>query len=105
LNLRNKTGTNTHEIKYDEKNPAPGMDSTYGKPGQLPLDAPVKSNKSNRSAELYADVINQFGVGNNPRYDKDNHTYCNTFSGDVARAMGVPFPQKREWGMNPNDKV
>ncbi|MHA1279106.1 MAG: hypothetical protein ACTSQ8_18075 [Candidatus Helarchaeota archaeon] len=95
----------THEIQYDGAKPAPGMDSTYGKPGQVPLDAPVKSDPSNRSAELSEDVINQFAVGNNPRYAKDNHTYCNTFAGDVARAMGVPLPQKNEWGLNPKDRA
>lgn len=91
--------------QYDGSKPAPGMDSTYGKPGQLPLDAPVKSDESNRSPELYEDVINQFAVGNNPRYKKDANTYCNTFAGDVARAMGVPLPQKNEWGLNPKDRA
>jgi len=93
----------THDIKYDGSKPAPGMDSTYGKPGQHPLSAPVTSNHTNRSAELYEDVINQFGVGNNPRYTRDVNTYCNTFAGDVARAMDVPFPKKSEWGINPKD--
>jgi len=95
----------THEVQYDGSKPAPGMDSTYGKPGQLQLDAPVKSDSSNRSGDLYEDVINQFAVGNNPRYAQDEHTYCNTFAGDVARAMGVPLPQKSEWGLNPKDRA
>jgi len=90
--------------KYDGGKPAQGMDSSYGKPGQWPLDAPVKSVPGERSAELYEDVINQFGVGNNSRYaPSDGYTYCNTFAGDVARAMGVPFPKKSDFGMNPKD--
>jgi len=92
--------------RFDGSKPAPGMDSTYGKPGQLPLDAVVKSTPDNRDPNLYADVINQFAVGNNPRYAPDGRwTYCNTFAGDVARAMGHPFPTKAEWGINPRDRA
>ncbi len=98
--------TPSYQPRYDGSTPAPGMDSTYGKPGQVPLDAPVKSNPGDRSAGLYGDAINQFGVGNNPRYTPDgNYTYCNTFAGDVARAMGVPLPTKAEYGMNPVDRA
>jgi len=95
----------SYQPRYDGATPAPGMNSTYGKPGQVPLDAPVKSNPGDRSAGLYGDAINQFGAGNNPRYTSDNHTYCNTFAGDVARAMGVPLPTKAEYGMNPVDRA
>lgn len=95
--------------RFDGSKPAPGMDSTYGKPGQLPLDAVVKSTPGNRDPNLYQDVINQFAVGNNPRYKWDprypKETYCNTFAGDVARAMGHPFPTKAEWGLNPRDRA
>jgi hypothetical protein len=90
-------------LKFDGKMPAPGMDSIRGKPGQLPLNAPITNSADDRSPNRYQDVINQFGVGSNPRYARDSYTYCNTFAGDVARAMGVPFPQKRDFGMNPND--
>ena len=98
----------SYRPRFDGTKPAPGMDSTYGKPGQLPLDAVVKSTPDNRDPNLYADVINQFAVGNNPRYAKDPrypYTYCNTFAGDVARAMGHPFPTKAEWGINPRDRA
>ncbi len=99
-------GTQTHYTpRFDGSKPAPGMDSTYGKPGQLPLDAVVKSTPDNRDPYLYEDVINQFAVGNNPRYAPDKWTYCNTFAGDVARAMGHPFPTKAEWGLNPRDRA
>lgn len=86
-----------HEIQYDGSEPAHGMDSIKGKPGQWQLDPVVKSDISNREANLYEDVINQFAVEENSRYDNDGHTYCNTFAGDVARAMGVPFPKKNEY--------
>ncbi|MBN1921597.1 MAG: hypothetical protein JW892_10150 [Anaerolineae bacterium] len=92
-------------LQYDGMIPAPGMDNIRGKPGQLPLDAPITNSADDRSPNRYQDVINQFGVGNNPRYARDSYTYCNTFAGDVARAMGVPFPQKREFGMDPKDRA
>jgi prefoldin subunit 5 len=94
-----------YEPRYDGTKPAPGMNSVYGKPGQLPLDAPIKSDVNNRSFVRYQDVIDQFAVGNNPRYAADSNTYCNTFAGDVARAMEVPLPQKREFGMHPRDQA
>jgi hypothetical protein len=82
----------------DGATPVKGMNSTYGKPGQLPLDAPVKSSTSNRSADLYRSVIQQFAVGNNARYTASSgYTYCNTFAGDVMRAMGAPLPTKRQY--------
>lgn len=102
----------TYTPRFDGTKPAPGMDSTYGKPGQLPLDAVVKSTPNNRDPNLYQDVINQFAVGNNPRYapivrpgPNNDITFCNTFAGDVARAMGHPFPTKAEWGINPKDRA
>jgi hypothetical protein len=82
----------------DGLTPAKGMDSTYGKPGQLPLTAPVTSNTASRSALLYRAVIHQFAVGNNARYTPSSgYTYCNTFAGDVMRAMGASLPTKREY--------
>lgn len=68
--------------------------SIYGKPGQFPLAAPITSRAGMRSANLYKAIIQQFAVGINPRYARDNYTYCNTYAGDVMRAMGVPFPVK-----------
>ncbi len=96
---------------FDGKTPAPETTSTYGKPGQWPLkNVPVTSDPSNRDPNRYQDVINQFAVGNNPRYapivrpgPHNDITFCNTFAGDVARAMGHPFPTKAQWGINPRD--
>ena len=81
----------------------PGRD---GKPGQTPLIAPITSTPGNRQPAITAAVINQFGVESNSRYvpdprwvDKngDPYTYCNTFAGDVMRAMGIPLPTKEEY--------
>jgi WXG100 family type VII secretion target len=89
--------------RYDGSGYADGVDSTYGKPGQHPVDAPINSDANTRDSRLYDTTINQFGVDSNPRYKQDNYTYCNTFAGDVARSMDVPLPKKSEFGMNPND--
>ncbi len=85
--------------------PVVGMDSIHGKPGQLPLSAPVNSDTGNRFAGLYKAVIAQFGVNTNPRYaPSSGYTYCNTFAGDVARAMGNSLPTKAEYYGN-NDRA
>ena len=103
--------SSSYTPRYDGRTPAPGTTSTYGKPGQWPLKhVPVTSGPSNRDPNRYQDVINQFGVGHNPRYapivrpgPNNDITFCNTFAGDVARAMGHPFPTKAQWGINPRD--
>jgi len=81
--------------------PVKSLNNGYGKPGQWPFDyktmpkAPVKSDTSNRNGDLYLAVINQFGVNTNTRYVRTTaYTFCNTFAGDVARAMGHAFPRK-----------
>lgn len=58
-----------------------------------PVNAPVSSTPADRSASRYADVINQFAVGTNPRYaPRGGNTYCNIFVWDVTRAMGSEIP-------------
>jgi hypothetical protein len=81
--------------------PVASLNNGYGKPGQWPFDystmpkTPVKSDTSNRYGDLYLAVINQFGVNTNVRYTPaSGYTFCNTFAGDVARAMGHAFPRK-----------
>lgn len=104
--IRLSNGSEILVSQLDGRTPVAGMDSIYGKPGQLPLDAPITSTPGNRHPELYAAVINQFGVAGNPRYASDNYTYCNTFAGDVMRAMGVPLPTKTELGTGvPGDRA
>lgn len=83
----------------DGQTPLVGLDSTRGKPGQLPLQAPITSGPDGRRPDLTNAVINQFGVENNPRYTRDAYTYCNTFAGDYSRAMGVPLPTKADLGI------
>ncbi len=75
--------------------PVKWLDSIHGKLGQFPLAPPVTSMSSMRSQALYRTVIQQFAAGNNNRYvASSGYTYCNTFAGDVMRAMGVPLPIK-----------
>ncbi len=56
----------------------------------------VTSDKSNRSASLYENVIAQFKVETNARYAVNKNgtgdTYCNIFMWDVTRAMGAEIP-------------
>jgi|GEM_PF-1188050 len=96
--IRLSDGRQVLAPQLDGRTPAEGLDSIYGKPGQFLLKAPITSTADMRRPELYAAAINQFGVEGNPRYTRDgSYTYCNTFAGDVARAMGVPLPTKAEW--------
>jgi hypothetical protein len=52
--------------------------------------------EGNRSAAAYAQVISQFGVATNPRYQNNKRgtgdTYCNIFLWDVTSAMGAEIP-------------
>lgn len=47
-----------------------------------------------KTPETYNQIINQFEVEKNPRYQKNgNITYCNIFAWDVSLAMGVELPR------------
>jgi hypothetical protein len=110
----NKSVTLTNKQTVQARNlpgttPVSILNTSYGIPGQVPLVAPVTSDSSNRFGDLYKAVIAQFGVNTNVRYipvskyicDGKPCTYCNTFAGDVARAMGNPLPTKKEYsGLN-----
>lgn len=54
----------------------------------------VTSAQGHRTAEVYAQVINQFGVGTNPRYEPDapGKPRGHIFVWDVSRAMGCEIP-------------
>ncbi len=58
------------------------------------LKAPFTSREGKRSKALYEQVVNQFAIGNNDRYDEDapgkprGHIYV----WDVSRAMGCEIP-------------
>jgi len=76
--------------QYDRRTPAPGTTSTRA---WIPVDAPLTNGVGNRSADAYAQTLNQFGVGTNLRYaPRDGNTYCNIFVWDATRAMGGEIP-------------
>ncbi len=85
---------------YNGNKPAPGTTVTHWRQANIPFH----NDSSHRDPRFYDAAINQFGVDTNPRYKKDDYTYCNVFAGDVARSMGVPFPTKGEWS-NKNDPM
>jgi LysM repeat protein len=75
---------------YDGTRPAEGTTNTQA---WIPVDAPVQSQPGERSRARYDQVLNQFGVGSNPRYrPRSGNTYCNIFSWDATRAMGAEIP-------------
>ncbi len=75
---------------YDGTRPAQGTTNTRA---WIPVDAPVQSQPGDRSRERYDQVLNQFGVGSNPRYrPRGGNTYCNIFAWDATRAMGAEIP-------------
>lgn len=85
------------QARFDGEIPAPG--TTEARSVWRPTSPAVTSDSSNRSTALYNDVINQFAVGNNPRYAVRNtdgrpgdETFCNLFLWDVTSAMGAPIP-------------
>ena len=61
-----------------------------------PTAASVVSPAEGRSPETYRQVIDQFNVTENPRYEPNKNgkgdTYCNIFSWDVTRAMDAEIP-------------
>jgi hypothetical protein len=80
--------------RYDGRTPAPECTSTRASAN---VDPPLtNSAAAGRDPNTYAQVINQFGVGENPRYARRNgNTYCNIFAWDVTRAMGAELPHWR----------
>jgi hypothetical protein len=83
---------------YDGVTPAAGTTNTDA--GQA-LSAPYQNRPSARSRGAYDNAIDQFAVGNNPRYvprdsngDGWDDTFCNIFVSDVTLAMGTPVPHR-----------
>ncbi|MDR0935458.1 MAG: hypothetical protein LBM98_02115 [Oscillospiraceae bacterium] len=62
--------------------------------GGVPANPPLTGDETNRSAERYNAVINQFAVESNPRYTpgKLDSTWCNIYVWDVTSAMGAEIP-------------
>ncbi len=57
------------------------------------VQAPVQSREGRRSKQVYLQVINQFAVGNNPRYQPDGTVgRGHIFIWDVSRAMNAEIP-------------
>jgi hypothetical protein len=57
------------------------------------VNPPLQSREGRRSGELYKQVINQFAVGTNPRYEPDDtRPRAHIFVWDVSRAMNAEIP-------------
>lgn len=79
-----------HDQVYDGHHPAPGTTSTSR---ALYSHPPLTNAAGDRDPAIYAQVINQFAVGDNPRHLAGHgETYCNIFVWDVTRAMGTEIP-------------
>lgn len=80
--------------QYDGRTPAPETTSTRA--SALVHPPLTNSAPEGRDPNTYAQVINQFAVGDNPRYARRNgNTYCNIYAWDVTRAMGAELPHWR----------
>jgi hypothetical protein len=58
------------------------------------INPPLQSREGRRSADLYKQVLNQFAVGTNPRYEPDapDKPRAHIFVWDVTRAMNAEIP-------------
>lgn len=91
---------------FDGAHPAPG---TTLKNAAIPIPSPpVVGDVKRRHPLTYAAVLNQFAVGNNPRYtprdpdgDGRENTFCNIFVWDATRAMGAEVPHWVDASGNP----
>jgi peptidoglycan hydrolase-like protein with peptidoglycan-binding domain len=97
--------TTSNTPRYDGTKPAPGTTNTNA---ARPTDPPVRGDPARRNASTYNNVINQFAVGNNPRYtprdssgDGVRDTFCNIFVWDVTKAMGAEIPHWVDGKGNP----
>lgn len=76
---------------YDGIHPAEGLTS---RDLWRAVEAPLQSREGRRSGPLYAQVINQFAVGHNPRYAPDGpgKLRAHIFIWDLTRAMNSEVP-------------
>lgn len=76
---------------YDGVQPAPQLTERNL---HLPIQPPVRSEPGRRRADLLVQVINQFAVATNRRYDPELKNPCrgHIFAWDFTRAMGTPIP-------------
>jgi hypothetical protein len=93
------TASTSSGVTHDGSTPAAGTTNTNAWEA---VDAPEKGSPSARNADTYDNVINQFAVGSNPRYQpRDGNTYCNIFASDVTKAMGAEIPHWVDANGNP----
>jgi len=93
------TSPDRFEARAAPSGPASGTTNTNA---WVPVDAPVRGDPTNRTADNYNQVIDQFSVNNNPRYQpRGGNTYCNIFAWDVTRAMGAEIPHWVDGAGNP----
>jgi len=86
-------------VTYDGSTAAAGTTNVNA---WVPVTAPEQGSPSARNAATYDNVINQFAVGSNPRYQpRDGNTYCNIFAWDVTKAMGAELPHWVDANGNP----
>lgn len=90
--------------QFDGSTPAPGTTDTRA---WRPVAPAITSSFYDRHPDRYADVIDQFAVAANPRYqprdssgDGRTNTFCNIFVWDVTRAMDAPIPHWLRRGSN-----
>ena len=86
--------------QYDGRTPAP---ETTSRRASAAVSPPLTNSAAQgRDPNTYSQVINQFAVGDNPRYARRNgNTYCNIYAWDVTRAMGAELPHWRRYDGTP----
>jgi TolA-binding protein len=87
--------------RFDGQRPADGVSA---KPWSY-VDAPVTNAPGERDPRVYKVALDQFAVGTNGRYLKNqqnkSETYCNIFVWDTTRAMGAEIPHWVDGQGNP----
>lgn len=85
---------------FDGCTPAP---QTTSQRAAASVSPPLTNSAAQgRDPNTYSQVINQFAVGDNPRYARRNgNTYCNIYAWDVTRAMGAELPHWRRQDGSP----
>jgi hypothetical protein len=94
------TPASSSGVTYDGSTPAAGTTNVNA---WEPVSAPEQGSPSARNAATYDNVINQFAVDSNPRYQpRDGNTYCNIYAWDVTKAMGAEIPHWVDANGNPS---
>lgn len=107
-NAVNRGTSSKSDLSQDEQNNKTNdSDKQSSTSSGLKLDTPknpasratpsIISDETNRSAENYTKVTQQFDVANNDRYairyvNGKKQTYCNIYAWDVTSAMGAEIP-------------